>query len=115
MAQKREVDIDILGVKFKVVPQNGRQEYEWRLMAPLTIHSLGYQGGLPLLQHERLMVPKEFLKKTAVCKVGCIFVYLLRCLDDYVLSYLESPRTIYFIILIVQCFPDCCQGPQRAP
>ena len=115
VAQKREVDIDILGVKFKVVPQNGRQEYEWRLMALLTTHSLGYHRGLPLLPHERLMVPKEFLKKTAVCKVGCIFVYLLRCLDDYVLSYLESPRMIYLISLIVQCFSDCCQGPQRAP
>ena len=72
VVQKREVEIEIKGVKFKVVPQNGRQEYEWRLMALLKTNSMGTQGGLPWLPHERLMVPKEHLKETGKCKVQCL-------------------------------------------
>ena len=64
-AQKREVESEILGVKFKAEPKNGRQEYEWRLMALIKTSSLGLVGGLPAMPHERLMVPKQSLKEDA--------------------------------------------------
>ena len=81
MAQTREVDIEILCVKFKVVPQNGRQEYERRLMALLTTRSLGYREGAPTIA-TRAAHGAEGILEEDCCVQGwmyiCIFASMSR-------------------------------------
>ena len=69
VAQKREIELTVLGVTFTMEAQNARQEYEWRLMALVRCRSLGYKDGLPLLPCERPIVEENEIKEKEETKV----------------------------------------------
>jgi hypothetical protein len=69
VAQKREIELTVLGVTFTMEAQNARQEYEWRLMALVRSRSLGYKDGLRLLPCERLIAEENEIEEMEETKV----------------------------------------------
>ena len=66
--EKRELQVKLATVMLSSNVRAGRTEYEMQLMAAIKSEAPGKINGLPLLPHERLMIPKDAIDENAECE-----------------------------------------------